>query len=198
MGILDWILGSAKTPKQDQATQQPEQPADDQAIARYRYLLKTAPPETIEEAHAEAFAKLTPEQRRMVLQQLSPTMPEAERAAVAPGEPDPQSLARLATRAEMRQPGTMEKTFTGMGGGVGLGGLMAGSFLSTIAGTVIGSMIAQQFLSHEIGSDSSDAEAGDGVANEQPSGVDVHQDADEYVADDASGDMDAGDFGGDV
>ena len=33
--------------------------------------------------------------------------------------------------------------FGRMGGGVGLGGLMAGSFLSTIAGTVIGSMIAQ-------------------------------------------------------
>ena len=34
--------------------------ADDQAIARYHYMLKTAPPETIEQAHAEAFAKLSP------------------------------------------------------------------------------------------------------------------------------------------
>jgi hypothetical protein len=33
--------------------------ADEQAVERYRYLLRTAPPETIEEAHAEAFAKLT-------------------------------------------------------------------------------------------------------------------------------------------
>jgi hypothetical protein len=31
------------------------QSADEQAIARYRYMLKTAPPETIEQAHAEAF-----------------------------------------------------------------------------------------------------------------------------------------------
>ena len=74
----------------------------------------------------------------MALQQLSASMPEAERAAVAPGGADPQALARLATRAEVRQPGTMEQTFGRMGGGVGLGGLMAGSFLSTIAGTVIG------------------------------------------------------------
>ena len=80
MGILDWILGSDKAPKQGQATQQQGQSADDQAIARYRYLLKTAPPETIEQAHAEAFARLTPEQRRMVLQQLSASVPEAERA----------------------------------------------------------------------------------------------------------------------
>ena len=28
---------------------------DEQAVERYRYLLRTAPPETIEEAHAEAF-----------------------------------------------------------------------------------------------------------------------------------------------
>ena len=32
--------------------------ADEQAIARYRYLLRTAPPEAIEQAHAEAFARL--------------------------------------------------------------------------------------------------------------------------------------------
>ena len=43
---------------------QTAQSADEQAIARYRYMLKTAPPETIEQAHAEAFAQLTPEQRR--------------------------------------------------------------------------------------------------------------------------------------
>jgi len=111
MGILDWILGSDKAPKQEQAIQEQEQeqgqPADDQAIARYRYLLKTAPPETIEQAHAEAFARLTPEQRRMALQQLSASVPEAERAAMAPGGADPQALARMATRAEVRQPGTM-------------------------------------------------------------------------------------------
>ena len=111
MGILDRIFGSDKAPTREQATQQRGQPTDDQAIARYRYLLETAPPETIEQAHAEAFARLTPEQRRMALQQLSASMPEAERAAVAPGGADPQALARLATRAEVRQPGTMEQTF---------------------------------------------------------------------------------------
>jgi hypothetical protein len=188
MGILDRILGSDKVPKQGQAAQQQGQPSDDQAIARYRYLLKTAPPETIEQAHAEAFGRLTPEQRRMVLQRLSASVPEAERVAMAPGGADPQALARMATRAEVRQPGTMEQTFGRMGGGVGLGGLMAGSFLSTIAGTVIGSMIAQQFFSNDIGFDA------DGVDSEHPSGVDVNQET-PATADDASGEMDAGDFG---
>jgi hypothetical protein len=49
--------------------------ADEQAIARYRYMLKTAPPETIEQAHAEAFAQLSPEQRRRVLQELAEITP---------------------------------------------------------------------------------------------------------------------------
>ncbi|MBA2390234.1 MAG: hypothetical protein H0V67_08260 [Geodermatophilaceae bacterium] len=35
---------------------------------------------------------------------------------------DPQALARMATRDEMRQPGTMERTL-GRRGGVGMGGI---------------------------------------------------------------------------
>ena len=53
--------------------------ADEQAVARYRYMLQTAPPETIEQAHEEAFARLTPEQRRLALQQLATNLPENER-----------------------------------------------------------------------------------------------------------------------
>ena len=77
---------------------------------------------------------------------------EAERAA-AHGtlRDDPQSLARLATRSEIRQPGTLERSFGGMsgqGGAMGgMGGTLAGSFLASMAGVVIGSAIAQSFLS---------------------------------------------------
>ena len=119
---------------------------DEQAVERYRYLLRTAPPETIEDAHAEAFAKLTPDQRRMVLQELDSTLTPAERAAGAPYDDDPRSLARLATRAEMRQPGTLERTWSGMPAGMSMGGLMMGNFMSTIAGVMVGSMIADAFL----------------------------------------------------
>ena len=124
---------------------------DDQAIARYRYLLKTAPPETIERAHAEAFAQLSPEQRRRVLQELGSQVPEAERAAVLRAGDNPGELARSATRAEIRQPGVMERVFGGLaaapGGAVpGMGGLFASTLLSSMAGTVLGSMIAQQFF----------------------------------------------------
>jgi hypothetical protein len=122
--------------------------ADEQAVERYRYLLRTAPPETIEAAHAEAFAKLTPEQRRMVLRELDDTLTPAERAAGVAYNEEPRSLARLATRAEMRQPGTLERTWSGMPamGGVGMGGMFLNNFMGTIAGVMVGSMIADAFL----------------------------------------------------
>ena len=43
-------------------------------------MLRTAPPETVEQAHEEAFAKLTPEQRQQVLSGLSrPPLPAKRR-----------------------------------------------------------------------------------------------------------------------
>ena len=74
--------------------------SDEQAdAARYRYMLQTAPPETIEQAHEEAFAKLTPEQRRIALRQLRATLPEHEQAAGARSQADPKTLAQMATQA---------------------------------------------------------------------------------------------------
>ena len=118
--------------------------ADEQALQRYRYMLNTAPPETIEQAHEEAFAKLTPAQRAQVLRELVAQTPERERAAFAGSADDPKSLARLATRAEMRQPGVMERTFGGIGRGSSMG-MVSTIFGSLVAGFV-GSMVAQQFL----------------------------------------------------
>ena len=125
--------------------------SDDQAIARYRYMLRTAPPETIEQAHAEAFAKLTPEQRRKVLEQLATAAPDGERDAVLRAGDAPGSLARAATRAEIREPGIIERMF---GGGAsqgapampGFGSFLGPAFLGSLAGTVLGSLVAQHFL----------------------------------------------------
>lgn len=161
MGLLDRLragMGVQRPLPEDEARGR----ADDQAIARYRYLLRTAPPETLEAAHAEAFAQLSPEQRRKVLEELAAQVSPVERDAVLRNEATPQMLARTATRAELRQPGTLERTFgaagpgwTGAAGqpgvasaGSGFGSLLAGSLLSSMAGTVLGSMIAQQFLAH--------------------------------------------------
>ncbi len=142
MGLFDWRSGT----RADEPVLPPSE--DDRAIARYRYLLKTAAPEAIEQAHAEAFAQLTPAQRRLVLQQLAREAPPDERARVESSSANPQDLARLATRAEMRQPGTLERAFGGSAM-PGFGSMMAGSLLGSVAGTVLGSMIAREFFTQD-------------------------------------------------
>ena len=75
MGILDRILGTDRQPPRPRAQGSAGAAAppngsaspDEQAVERYRYMLKTAPPEPIEAAHAEAFERLTPEQRKLAL-----------------------------------------------------------------------------------------------------------------------------------
>lgn len=160
---------------------QTAQSADEQALARYRYMLRTAPPETIEQAHAEAFAQLTPEQRRQVLQAMRDDVPAAERAMAEQGGATPEALARMATRAEIRKPGSTERMF-GQAGGASLGGMMAGTLLSSIAGAVIGSMIARQFFNNP---DASAQGAAEPAQDTEPG------DTDQAMGD---GDVDLGSF----
>ena len=78
-------------------------------VERYRYLLRTASPDQIEQAHAEAFAHLSPAERREVLQALAQT-------DETPSDDSPGALARSATRLEVRRPGAMESLFGGRSG----------------------------------------------------------------------------------
>lgn len=117
----------------------PRDDPDELAIQRYRYLLRTAPPEALEAAHEEAFAQLTPEQRSRVLEGLATQVDPAE---VRYADESPQGLARLATRAELRRPGTMERAFADNRGWGGVGGGFGGSFFGMLAGAFIGTTIA--------------------------------------------------------
>jgi hypothetical protein len=168
--------GYARPDPSPQAAGRPGQTEDERAIERYRYLLRTAPPDQVEAAHAEAFGKLTPDQRRQVLEQLSAAVPASER----PRSDDPQTLARAATRAEFRQPGFLERTFSGGGygggygqggygggygpgygrggfgggfggGGMGMGSMIGGSLLGTVAGVVVGSAVADALFDTGLG-----------------------------------------------
>ena len=76
----------------DLSAASPRQPApltDEQALARYRYMLATAPPEDIERAHEEAFARLTPEQRAQALQALAQDVPAERDPGRRSGRPRP-------------------------------------------------------------------------------------------------------------
>ncbi|MDZ7652412.1 MAG: hypothetical protein U5L03_07580 [Burkholderiaceae bacterium] len=120
---------------------------DERALARYRYLLKTAPPESIERAHAEAIARLTPAQRQLLLQQVGAMLPPYERALAGPANATPQGIARLITRAEMRQPGLTERMLAavpvvGAHGGRRQGSVLGASLLgSVVAGSVVGAVV---------------------------------------------------------
>ena len=161
------------------------QTVDEQAVERYRYMLATAPPEDIERAHEEAFGRLTPEQRQQALQALAQHVPEGE----IRGD-DPASLARAATRAEVRQPGTIERAW----GGAGAGGFGMGSwFLTTLAASFIGTAIAQSFFDNDPGSSADGQESAEG-----DQGSDGGETADAGSGDmgDGGGDFGGGDFGG--
>jgi len=170
---------------------------DQHALERYRYMLRTAPPDDIERAHEEAFARLTPDQRRAVLEELSQRVPPSE----VTGD-DPRSLARTATRAEMREPGMIERTF----GGANVPGL-GSMFLSTLAGAFIGSSIANAFFDEGSGGESGDYAADSGESGDAGDSGEPGGDAGggEWGGDtgDAGGFVDfggegLGDFGGDV
>jgi hypothetical protein len=204
MGLLDRLLGredrSRNRPAWNTQQRQPQQRQrtdDEVAIERYRYMLRTAPPEQVEQAHAEAFAKLSPQQRQQVLTELSAAVPPGERVQ----SDDPQSLARMATRAEMRQPGTMERALggRGMGMGMGMGGMIAGGLLASVAGAFIGTAIADAMF------DFNDSGEG-GDAGDTEAAADTGDTGDAGNAGDAGGDyggdygdgggFDGGDFGG--
>jgi hypothetical protein len=190
MGFLDRLLGREE-PEYPQRQSTGARPAsgrseDEIAVERYRYLLRTAPPETIEQVHTEAFSKLTSEQRDLLFQQLTADTDPSER----PRDASPANLAQAATRQELRKPGTMERTMSAAGqrGGMGFGGTFASSLLGTVTGFVIGSAIASAFMP-----DMTSDQAGDAGGSGDAGGADAGADG---AGADAGGDFGGGDFGG--
>ena len=106
-----------------------------EAIERYRTLLRDAPADAIEQAHAEAFAQWSDEQRRAAFRQLSYSAPAVERARASE---EPASLAHLATRAELRHPGSLER-------------ILGPQLLASLAGSLIGTAVARQFFEENPG-----------------------------------------------
>ncbi len=235
MGFFDRLFGRRQPPQpresrtpfgqpQDGSQPQDQPLTDEQAIERYKYLLRTAPPAAIEQAHEEAFARLTPEQRRLALEQLSAAIPEYERTGEQ--RDDPRTLARLATRAEVRQPGTLVNIFgrpispsgsaptsgaptygsPGFGGYSPYGGMLGGfggSLLSSIAGAFIGTMVADSLFNHFAYDQGAADGARDDTAHDQQDGGDANANAtDQGTPDtqtlgyDAGGDTGTADDGG--
>lgn len=206
MGFLDRLLGTDQP--QTTAPQPPRagdpsgvpRSEDEITVERYRYLLRTAPPETIEQVHREAFGKLTDQQRALIYEELSKGAQTGER----PLSSEPATLARSATRAEFRQPGTMERVLGADGGGrdgvrqgPGFMSMVGGSLLGTVAGYVIGSALVSAFLPWDGWGGDPQAD-GSGDAGSDAAGSDGSADvggADASAADFGGGDFGGGDFG---
>lgn len=106
-------------------------PQDDaRSIERYRFFLRTAPLEIIEQVHADAFGELTDDQRAMIYEELSQGAGTGER----PLSSEPATLARAASRAESRRPGSI------------LSVLSDPALVGTVAVHVVGSALASAFL----------------------------------------------------
>lgn len=209
MGFLDRLLGRQPQQPQPRPTGGYEPPhlpqegglrpvgdvvasEDARALARYRYLLRTAPPERLEQVHAEAFAQLSPSQRHQLLTQLGQDLPAGE----APRSDDPRDLARAATRAEMQRPGYLQGAFGG--GGMGMGSTLAGSMMGTIAGVVVGSAIADSlFGGYEQSPEAGEVgeQLGDPGGDSGDLGSDLGGDPGGDVG---GGGLDDGGFGGDL
>jgi len=209
MGFLDRIFGtstpepqpaqpaparSASVPASGEAALRaapgPAGDADEIALERYRYLLRTAPPETIEQVHAEAFAQLTQAQRARLLQELSAAAPSGE----TPADASPGALARAATRAELRAPGMLEQALagpglSGRGGGPSFGAMFGSSLLGSVAGYVIGSALMSAFLAPAFPADAPAADGAQQAGTDQGSGDAASGDA-------GSGESGSGDAGG--
>jgi hypothetical protein len=208
MGFLDRLLGRGRRDPDDRGYESepsgrgPTVSAEDErALEGYRYLVRTAPPERIEQAHEEAFAQLTPEQRRLALEQLSRQVPDER-----PRGDDPRSLARLATRAELRQPGTVERAFgrgamagTGVGGmgGLGMGAGLLGSFVTAFAGTLAAQALFTDLADGELFDDSNGGDEHGDTGADDAGGADVADTgSDDFGGDFGGGDFGGGDFGG--
>ncbi|MET0990978.1 MAG: hypothetical protein ABWX66_01190 [Lacisediminihabitans sp.] len=196
MGFLDRLLGREEEPAQQRQAPRPAAPTaqrsdDEIAVERYQYLLRTAPPETIEQVHTEAFAKLTPKQRDILFEQLTKN---ATNASERPANAEPATLAQAATRAEFQQPGSMQRAFNGGGmGGPSFGSMLGSSILGTVAGYVIGSALVSAFMPNDFGGDNS-ADASSDSGND--SGSDSGSDSGGDGGSDASGADAGGDYSG--
>lgn len=155
MGLFERLFGSdEQSAGSAPASRRSASTADERAIERYRYLIRTAPPETLEQVHAEAFGKLTDEQRVVIYEELSRGAGTGER----PLSSEPATLARAATRAELRSPGSMERTLTASPSGPSFGSMVASTLLGTVAGYVIGSALVSAFLPWDAAYDSPSAD----------------------------------------
>lgn len=103
MGLMERIFGRKVELEPEPAPAGIPQ-RDASAVERYEQLLRTAPDDVLEQAHVEAFERLTPAQLDLLSDRLAASATTDDER---PSDARPESLAHAAARAERRQPGTI-------------------------------------------------------------------------------------------
>ncbi len=98
----------------------------------------------------------------------------------------------MATRAEIRQPGTIERAWGSGGAGFGLGSW----FMTTLAASFIGTAIAQSFFDNDPGAGGEGQTADDGGQGSDGGETADAGSIDQGDSGDFGGDAGGGDFGG--
>ncbi len=134
MGFFDRVFGRTTRHKGTS----PGRAEDEMAVERYQQVLTNAPTDKIEQAHLEAFGKLTPAQLDVLFERFAKNAPTPDDG---PADARPDTLARAAARAERSQPGTLTRT-------LGEGNKASGgrSVLQTVSGYVIASEIVSAYF----------------------------------------------------
>lgn len=102
---------------------------EDQAVRQYRFLLRTAPLDALEEGHVEALGQLTPTRRALVLKAVQEGLVAGLRLTPTQARP----IAHLLIRGERRRPGDFlrsceSSTLTALSEGVVVSEPMFGLF----------------------------------------------------------------------
>jgi hypothetical protein len=102
--------------------------ADALALDRYEKMLGSEPPAVVEQVHADAFERLSPEQRAGVFERLT-----GAAADERPADATPAALARSASRAEARRRGEVARLLGTDAAGAALSSALGAAILGAVA-----------------------------------------------------------------
>ncbi|MGW2093963.1 hypothetical protein [Promicromonospora sukumoe] len=110
------------------------------ALDRSEQMLRSAPPQTVEQVHVAAFERLTPAERGAAFERLSARAAgtgdttSTPDAAERPADPSPAALGRAAARIEGRRRGALAQVLGTDAPGAALSSAVSAAILATVAG----------------------------------------------------------------
>jgi len=156
MDVLKNIFGGGTPDNYEQRAQQYQQGyqggqfggLNDQDVAqRYQRTIQYAPPDVVEQAHAEAFSRLSPQEQQQIVAQFQQAHQDPQQPFQFPGFGGgqqgygPQELGQMARQAQQRQPDLLQQV---LGPGGALSSPMAKMAMAGVAAIAAQKMMGGQ------------------------------------------------------